>query len=119
MLKLLKINNINNGIGEIIAIIGPCLSHNYFEVSENFKRKFLKKNSKYEKFFYYDQYSKKIHFNMRNLIDFQLKEMHICKIYHVKNDTYSEDKFFFSHRRATHNNELPTGRMINIIGFKQ
>ena len=76
-------------------------------------------NLEYEKFFYYDQYSKKIHFNMRNLIDFQLKEVLSCKIYHVKKDTYSEDSIFFSHRRALHTNLSPTGRMINIIGFKQ
>ena len=56
---------------------------------------------------------------MRDLINFQLKEMSIHKIYNVKKDTYSEDGIFFSHRRATHANLLPTGRMINIIGFKQ
>ena len=116
---LQKINDINKGNNEIIAIIGPCLSHNNFEVNEIFKQKFLKRNLEYEKFFYYDQYSKKIYFNMRNLLDFQLKEMLIGKIYHIKKDTYSEDNIFFSHRRATHANLLPTGRMINIIGFKQ
>ena len=34
---LKKINNVNNDIGEIIAIIGPCLSHNYFEVSGEYR----------------------------------------------------------------------------------
>ena len=56
---------------------------------------------------------------MRGLIDFQLKEMPISKIYHIKKDTYSKDSLFFSHRRAIHTNLLSTGRMINIIGFKQ
>ena len=111
--KIIKLNN------QIIAIIGPCLSHNNFEVNENFKKKFLKKNLEYEKFFYYNKYSKKIYFNMRSLIDFQLQEMAIYKIYHVNKDTYAEDSIFFSHRRANHKNLLPTGRMINIIGFKQ
>ena len=82
------------------------------------KKKFLKKNLEYKKFFYYNQYSKKIYFNMRSLIDFQLKEMAICKIYHVNKDTYAEDSIFFSHRRANHKNLLPTGRMINIISFR-
>jgi len=56
---------------------------------------------------------------MRDLLHFQLEEMHINKIYHIKKDTYSENKIFFSHRRANHANLLPTGRMINIIGFKK
>ena len=114
-----KINNINKNNNEIIAIIGPCLSHNNFEVNKGFKKKFIKKNLEYKKFFYNDPISKKIHFNMRKLIDFQLKEMPISKIYHIKKDTYSKDSLFFSHRRATHTNLLSTGRMINIIGFKQ
>ena len=114
-----NIKKINNGNNDFIAIIGPCLNQENFEVDENFKKKFLIKNLEYEKFFFYDQYFKKIHFNMRGLIDFQLKKISIRKIYHVKKDTYSEDSLFFSHRRATHKNLLPTGRMISMIGFNQ
>ena len=68
-----KINNINKNNNEIIAIIGPCLSHNNFEVNKDFKKKFLKKNLEYEKFFYHNQYSKKIHFNMREFDRFSIK----------------------------------------------
>ena len=56
---------------------------------------------------------------MRGLIDLQLRESLINNVFHVNKDTYSQESLFFSHRRATHRGTLPTGRMINIIGFKQ
>ena len=114
----IKIKKINKGDNEITAIIGPCLSHMNFEVNEDFKKKFLNKNLEYEKFFYNDKNSKKIYFDMRKLLDFQLNEAFNCTIHHIKKDTYAEESIFFSHRRAIHTNLSPTGRMMNIIGFK-
>ena len=37
----------------------------------------------------------------------------------INKDTYSNVELFFSHRRSTHLQNLPTGRMINIIGFSK
>ena len=41
------------------------------------------------------------------------------KIDDVDIDTYENKDLFFSHRRSAHLNQLPTGRMINIIGFNK
>ena len=112
---LKKIKKISND--EIIAIIGPCLNQKNFEVNDNFKKKFLNKNPLYNYFFKIKK-NKKIYFNMRGLINMQLKDMSIKKIYNIKNDTYSESNLFYSYRRAIHNNQKFTGRMINIIGFQ-
>ena len=57
-------------------------------------------------------------FNMRALIKQQLRDENINDIEDIKEDTYSNVELFFSHRRATHLQNLPTGRMINIIGFR-
>ena len=54
---------------------------------------------------------------MRGLINFQLFEVGVFNIENIDIDTYSNSKLFFSHRRSTHEKKLPTGRMINIIGF--
>ena len=56
---------------------------------------------------------------MRALIKQQLRNENINDIEEIKEDTYSNVELFFSHRRATHLQNLPTGRMINIIGFKK
>jgi len=62
--------------------------------------------------------TKKTLFNMRGLIQSQFNINLVKNVYHINFDTYENENQFFSHRRSTHDETLPTGRMINIIGFK-
>jgi len=114
---LKKIKKIQPNTKKINAIIGPCLNKTNFEVSSNFKEKFLNKNLSYKKFFIRKNKKDKNLFNMRGMIKFQLRENNILRIEDLDLDTYSNKDLFYSHRRSTHKNNLPTGRMINIIGF--
>ena len=58
-------------------------------------------------------------FDMRGLINFQLKQNFIKNISNDNIDTYDKKNLFFSHRRSLHQNKLPAGRMINIIAFNE
>ena len=111
-----KIIELNYKRKNLIAIVGPCLSKENFEVDLNLKKLFLNKNIQYKKFFL--DYNKKLHFDMRGLINFQLNEASVSKIGNIDIDTYSNKDIFFSHRYSSHKGQLPTGRMINLIGFK-
>ena len=112
-----KIKKIQPKVNKIIAIIGPCLNKNNFEVGQDFRVKFIKKNIKNKNFFYKIDKTSKYLFDMRSFINKQIKENNIKNIDNIDLDTYSNKNLFFSHRRSTHLGELPTGRMINIIGF--
>ena len=116
---LKKINKIQPNNKKIKGIIGPCLDQNHFEVDKIFKIKFLKKNPLYNSFFEDILGRNKSLFNMRALIRQQLRDENINDIEDINKDTYSNVELFFSHRRSTHLQNLPTGRMINIIGFKK
>jgi len=100
----------------LTAIVGPCLGVKNYEVDKNFQRMFIKKNIKYTKFFRYKN-KKKSYFNLRALINYQLTELGLKKIYNINRDTYSSEKLFFSHRRSTHKGEKTTGRLINLISL--
>lgn len=100
----------------LTAIIGPCLGVNYYEVDKDFEINFISKNTKYSKFFR-NKNSVKSYFNLRGLINFQLKELGLKKIHNINMDTYSNDSLFFSHRRATHKGEGSSGRLINLISL--
>ena len=100
----------------LTAIVGPCLGVKNYEVDKNFQKKFIEKNIKYAKFFRYKN-KKKYYFNLRALINFQLSELGLKKIYNINRDTYSNENLFFSHRRATHKGEKTTGRLINLISL--
>ena len=113
-----KIQNIQSNVNKVFAIIGPCIHKTNFEVSSDLKEQFILKNSRYEKFFTNVKNTRKVLFDMRGLIQFQFKDNMVNNIYNIDLDTYKNEDLFFSHRRATHNQTLPTGRMINIIGFK-
>jgi len=112
-----QIQTIQSNVNKIFAIIGPCLDKANFEVSSDLKKKFIVKDSNYDKFFTYINNTKKTHFDMRGLIQFQFNNNMINNVYNIDLDTYDNEDLFFSHRRSTHNESLPTGRMINIIGF--
>ena len=104
---------------DIVAIIGPCLNQENFEVNENFKKQFIKKNINYKMYFKKNFNNNRIYFDMRGLIEQQLRESFINNVFHVNKDSYTEESLFFSHRRTMHKRALITGRMINIIGFTQ
>ena len=111
-----KFSDLNQIIKKnIVVLIGPCLSFKNFEVSKDFKSRFINKNKKYSIFFKYKNKNKDL-FNLRRLINYQFKELGIKNIYNINKDTFSNKKVFFSHRRESQKFR-DTGRMLNIIAF--
>tara|TARA_B100001123_G_C14996893_1_gene901934 strand:- start:92 stop:877 length:786 start_codon:yes stop_codon:yes gene_type:complete len=108
----LKVDNKN-----LIALIGPCLGEKNFEVNLDIKNNFIKESSNYKKFFHISSNQSKYFFDMRGLLNYQLNSCGINNISNVIFDTYQKKDTFFSHRYSSHNSTLPTGRMINLIGF--
>lgn len=104
---------------DLIAIVGPCMEKQNFEVGYDLKNLFNNFDTKYNKFFSNNDKKNKFFFDMRGLINFQISESGVKSIYNIKNDTYSNNHLFFSHRYSLHNGCNPTGRMINIIGFEE
>ena len=100
----------------LTAIVGPCLGVKNYEVDKNFEKRFIKKDVRYAKFFQYKNKNKS-YFNLRALINYQLSELGLKRIYNINLDTYSNNNLFFSHRRATHQGQKTTGRLINLISL--
>ena len=111
------ISKYNQNINNIIAIIGPCLAKENFDVSLSFKDSFIKSEQNYKKFFTKKNNHKDL-FDMRGLINFQFKMLGLTNIFNLNENTYLNNELFFSHRRATHEKLSETGRMINIISFR-
>ena len=111
--KIFYINkkNFNN------KIYGDGLAYEKFEVDKKFKFKFIQKNKSYSQFFKYKNKKKDL-FNLRKLINYQFKNEGVSNVFNIRKDTYKNSQYFFSHRRATHKNQLNSGRMINIISLK-
>ncbi len=97
----------------IIAVIGPCIRQQSYEVGKDFKYKFIKRDKKNKIFFRIKK--KKIFFNLPNFIKSQLISKQITKIDTINIDTFSKNNNFFSARRSLKLGHNDYGRNISII----
>ena len=97
----------------ITAAIGPAISVKNYEVKDDFKRKFIKKDKKNNKFF--KKKNKKLYFDLPNYVKSCLLNNKVKKIDTIKIDTFNIDNNFFSARRALRLNHDDYGRNISII----
>ena len=101
---------------DIIAVIGPTICQKNYEVGNEFKDKFIRKNRKNQIFFKTKQ--NKIYFDLTKFIHNQLISFGIFKIDVINKDTFDKKNNFFSARRSLKRNETDYGRNISVIMLK-
>ena len=97
----------------MIAVIGPCIAQKSYNVREDFRRKFLKKDKKNKVFF--KKRKNLIFFNLLKFIKSQLKLMKIANLDTINIDTFPKKNNFFSARRSLHLKHDDYGRNISLI----
>ena len=97
----------------IVASIGPSISVKNYEVQEDFKRKFIKKDKKNIKYFI--NRNNKLYFNLTSYVNSLLLQNDIKNIETIKIDTFDIKNKFFSARRAISLKHDDYGRNISII----
>ena len=95
------------------AVIGPTISVKNYEVKEDFKNKFIKKNKKNIQYFIMN--NQKLYFNLTKYIHSSILSNKIKSIDAIKIDTFDIKNKFFSARRALSLNHNDYGRNISII----
>ena len=97
----------------ITAAIGPAISVNNYEVKKDFKKKFIKKDKKYIKFF--TTKKNKINFNLKAYVKNLILSHSIKKIDLIDIDTFDQKNNFFSARKSLKLKSDDYGRNISII----
>jgi YfiH family protein len=97
----------------ITAAIGPSIKQNSYNVREDFKKKFIKKDSENKKFF--KNKRNVIYFDLPNFVKSQLKSNKITNIDMINIDTFDKKNNFFSARRSLKLKYDDYGRNISII----
>ena len=97
----------------ITAAVGPCISSKNYQVKEDFKKKFIKKDKK--NIIFFKKNKNKNYFNLNKYVHSQLKSLNIKKIDIIDKDTFNVKNNFFSARRSISHNETDYGRNISII----
>ena len=103
-------------LNNIIAVLGPCISQENYEIKNDFKVNFLKQNAENMKHF--KTIKNKIYFDLRGYIFKQLKNAGIQNIEIIKKDTFNPRNNFFSARRSLKKKNNDYGRNISIIMIK-
>jgi len=109
-----KFNELNSNNNDLIAVVGPCIKKDNYEVKEDFLKKFITQDKKNELFFEKIN-SEKYIFDLRGFINKEISNLNIKNIENIKMDTFSEKEFFYSYRRSCLNNEQDYGRCISVI----
>ncbi|MBA1338500.1 MAG: hypothetical protein FD546_000355 [Pelagibacterales bacterium] len=109
-----KFNELNSNNNELIAVVGPCISKDNYNVRSDLLEKFIYVDKQNEQFFnkidnqYYS-------FDLRSFINNELSKLNIKNIDNIEMDTFSKKEYFFSYRRSCVNNEKDYGRCISVI----
>tara|TARA_B100000963_G_scaffold351481_1_gene363108 strand:- start:5089 stop:5421 length:333 start_codon:yes stop_codon:yes gene_type:complete len=98
---------------DIIAAVGPCITKKNYQVKDDFKKKFIKKDQKNK--IYFNKNNDVIYFDLPNFVKSQLKSNKIKKIDMINIDTFNKKNNFFSARRSKSLNHDDYGRNISII----
>ena len=97
----------------IIAAVGPSISKANYNVKDDFKQKFLKKDKRNKVFF--SNKKNIIYFDLPNYVKSQLKLNKISNIDMKNIDTFVKKNNFFSARRSIISKHDDYGRNISII----
>ena len=97
----------------ITAAIGPCIRQGSYNVKDDFKKRFIKKDKKNKVFF---KIRKDIvYFDLPGFVKSQLKSNKITNIDTINIDTFDKKNNFFSARRSLRLKHEDYGRNISLI----
>ena len=97
----------------ITAAIGPCIKQKSYNVKDDFKKKFIKKDKKNKVFFRLEKDI--IYFDLPGYVKSQLKSNKITNIDTINIDTFDKKNNFFSARRSLNLKHEDYGRNISLI----
>lgn len=103
--------------GRIVAVLGPTISAEAYEVGPEFVARMHEKNPADERFFSPSPNSGHAQFDLPAYIVARLKQAGIVHAQSVGLCTYSDEDRFFSYRRATHRGEPDYGRLLAAIAL--
>ena len=99
---------------EVMAWIGPAICQQHYQVDANLAARFEYVPSAVLP----DTQAGKFLLDLPATAQYQLQEAGVNAVYHSQLCTYSDPERFFSHRYAQHQQAIPTGRMVSVIGLR-
>ena len=96
-----KFNELNCNNSDLIAVVGPCIKKDNYEVKVDFFENFITQDKENNKFFQRIVCDKYI-FDLRGFLNNTISNLNVKNIENIEMDTYSDIKNFYSYRRSCH-----------------
>ena len=109
-----KFKELNSDLNELIAVIGPCIKKESYEVKIDFYNRFTNQNPR-NKYFFEKTNDNKFFFDLRAFINDEISNLGIKNVENIDIDTFSKRDFFYSYRRSCVEKEKDYGRCISVI----
>lgn len=100
---------------DTVAVLGPTIAKDSYEVDESFKVNFLTKGEEFEQFFSPGDSASHYWFDLPGCIAYRLNEAGITNHAWIGEDTYENEARYYSYRRVQHNGQPDYGRLISCI----
>ena len=100
---------------KIVAVLGPTISQNAYEVGPDFIRRFAEEVPGHMRFFREAEKPDHAMFDLPGFIGARLEAAGVGEFSNLGLCTYSDEERFFSYRRTTHRKEPDYGRLISAI----
>ncbi len=105
------------GAEQIMAVLGPSIQQDSYEVDQSLYYEFTKEDSAYSTYFNKSKdTANKYWFNLPGVVIEQLSSLGVAKIMVSAQDTYT-DKLYPSYRRSTHTGETYFDSILSVISF--
>lgn len=102
--------------GELIAVVGPCIGQDSYEVGDEFPQPFLDQDSANERFFANGRRAGYWQFDLAGYVLSRLRAAGVGAASALGADTYA-DEDLFSYRRTCHRGEPDYGRNLSVIAL--
>jgi hypothetical protein len=99
----------------VVAALGPCIGPRSYEVGPEFVAAFANSGDDTARYFTPSRRDGHSMFNLNAYIAERAAQAGVGRFEDLGLDTYSDERRFFSYRRATHRKEPDYGRLLSVI----
>ena len=101
----------------IVACVGPCIQQQSYEVGAELRQRFVDADPDNGGYFSGSERAGHFMFDLSRYVAYRLEAAGVTGVERLELDTYSNERDFFSYRRATHCGEPDYGRQVSVIAF--
>lgn len=110
-----KMVEMGANLNELVASVGPAIAQDSYEVGKEIILKFTRQSFEYSAYFRKSDRADHYLFNLPGLAAKILSHSGVLNVSNLQVDTYVNEDLLYSHRRATHNEQIKEGRQLSVI----